>query len=99
MTRRVFHYDRAAGRVVEGPARRVRVRDYCIEDAYSLGPVLSIVDRKPIGSRADLREHNKRNGVIDVGNDPSMRRERKPDVKPGEGLRDDLERIYSEWDA
>ena len=99
MTSRVFHYDRAAGKVVEGPARRRRIRDYTVEDAYSAGPVLSPIDRQPIASRMDLREHNKRHGVVDVGNDPSMLRERRPDVNPGEGLRNDLERIYSEYDS
>jgi len=34
-----------------------------------LQPFRSPVDRSIIGSRSDLREHNKRNGVVQVGTD------------------------------
>lgn len=39
---------------------------YIIRD---IQPFRSPVDRKVITSRSELREHNKRNGVIEVGNE------------------------------
>ena len=96
MARRVFRWRH--GEVVEGAPRQARPVHF-IQDCYSDNPVLSSVDMKPIASRADLREHNKRNNVVDVGNDKSMFRIGEKVSRPGEGLRDDLQRIYSEYDA
>lgn len=39
-------------------------------------PFVSVVDGSIIGSRTDRREHNRRNGVIDVGDDPAVLRPR-----------------------
>ena len=44
-----------------------------IRDAYSDNPVVSPIDGSVIGSRAQLREHNARNEVVDVGNDSTIR--------------------------
>ena len=41
-----------------------------IRDCYSDNPVRSPVDGSMIDSRAKLRDHNRRHGVVDVGNDP-----------------------------
>ena len=40
--------------------------------------VISPVDGSILGSRADVREHNIRNGVVDVGNDPAYKNPTKP---------------------
>ena len=41
-------------------------------------PFVSPVDGTTISSRRDLREHNIRNQVVDVGNDPAYRHPRNP---------------------
>ena len=43
-----------------------------MRDCYSSNPVRSPVDGSIIDSRAKLRAHNARNGVVDVGNDPAF---------------------------
>ena len=40
--------------------------------------VISPVDGTILSSRADVREHNIRNGVVDVGNDPAYKNPTKP---------------------
>ena len=40
--------------------------------------VISPVDGTVLTSRADVREHNRRNGVEDVGNDPAFRHPDRP---------------------
>ena len=95
MKRRIHWWERSKAR---GPRSHLPAPALQI-DAYSDNPILSPVDGKPIASRADLREHNKRNDVLDVGNDKSVLRESTPDVRHGEGLRADLERAYSQHDA
>ena len=55
---------------------------------------VSPVDGSVIGSKADRREHNKRNGVIDVGNDPAALRP-KPPYEP-HGLAEDIVRAMEE---
>lgn len=66
-----------------------------IIDCYSANPVRSIVDGRPIASRAELREHNKRNGVVDVGNDPAFLEPRQPNVEP-QGVEMDVKRAMHE---
>ena len=86
------------GKLVEvHKTRRAPVAPAIMIDAYSKNPILSPVDGKPITHRGELTEHNKRNEVLDVGNDAAMTRERKWEYPTG--LRDDLERAYSEHDA
>ena len=41
-------------------------------------PFVSPIDGTVISSRAHLREHNRRNGVVDVGNDAAFRNPQKP---------------------
>ncbi|MGI9489340.1 MAG: hypothetical protein ACR2RF_26320 [Geminicoccaceae bacterium] len=53
-------------------------------------PFVSVVDWTVIGSRADRREHNKRNKCIDIGSDPAILRPRKP-YEPT-GVADDIRR-------
>ena len=55
---------------------------------------VSPVDGTLISSRSKLREHNARNDVIDVGNDPSLRRP-KPWVEPS-GVLEDIQRAFQE---
>ncbi len=43
-----------------------------IRDCYSNNPVRSPVDGTLLDSRAKLRDHNARNGCVDVGNDPAF---------------------------
>ena len=38
----------------------------------------SPVDGSVISSRSTLREHNRRNGVADVGNDPAFKNPKRP---------------------
>ena len=38
----------------------------------------SPVDGSVISSRSNLREHNRRNGVADVGNDPAFKHPKRP---------------------
>ena len=56
----------------EAPTRRRGRSMLVIDDAYQATPTLSPVDHTPIGSRAQLREHNRRNNVTDVGNDAAF---------------------------
>ena len=42
------------------------------------GAFVSPVDGSVISSRSNLREHNRRNGVADVGNDPAFKHPQKP---------------------
>ena len=49
----------------------------CLANAYSSNPVISPVDHTILQSRQDLREHNKRNDVIDVGNDRAAQEYRR----------------------
>ena len=70
--KRRYRYDRSQGRLVEVFAgERPRVHNL-MRDCYSNNPVLSPVDGTLLDSRAKLREHNARNGCVDVGNDPAF---------------------------
>ena len=42
------------------------------------GAFVSPVDGTVISSRSTLREHNRRNGVSDVGNDPAFKHPKRP---------------------
>lgn len=66
-------------------------------DCYHTNPVQSPVDGRPLDSRAALREHNKRNDVIDVGNDQAAIRpsKREYDMKD---LERDLVDAYDKFD-
>ena len=70
--KRRYRYDKSQGRVVEVFAGdRPRAHEV-MRDCYSSNPVLSPVDGTLLDSRAKLRDHNARNGVVDVGNDPAF---------------------------
>ena len=56
--------------VPEAEARR----GHRMEIVPDITPFVSPCDGTVIGSRADRREHNRRNGVADVGNDPAFQR-------------------------
>ena len=43
-------------------------------------PFISPVDGSTLSSRADVREHNIRNRVVDVGNDPAYKNPQKPSI-------------------
>ncbi len=53
-------------------------------------PFVSPVDWTVISSRADRREHNKRNQCIDIGDDKAILRPKKP-YEP-KGVSDDIRR-------
>ena len=59
------------GKLVEVKAAKPGAHNI-IRDCYSSNPVLSPVDGTLLDSRAKLREHNARNGCVDVGNDPAF---------------------------
>ena len=59
-----------------------------------LEPFVSVVDGSIIGSRIDRREHNRRNGVIDVGDDPAVLR--RPAPYEPKGLGEDIARIFDQ---
>lgn len=59
-----------------------------------LEPFVSIVDGSIIGSRTDRREHNRRNGVIDVGNDPAVLR--RPAPYEPRGVGEEIKRALDE---
>lgn len=44
-------------------------------------PVISPVDGSVLSSRDDVREHNIRNGTMDVGNDPAYKNPQRKDTK------------------
>ena len=68
--KRSYRWDRRTGEMVEVTPPDRSIKHQIMTDAYSNEPTKSPVDGKMITSRAELREHNKRNGVVDVGNDP-----------------------------
>lgn len=57
-----------------------------------LEPFVSVVDWTVIGSRADRREHNRRNQCIDIGDDPAILRP-KPTYEPT-GVAEDIRRAF-----
>ena len=52
----------------------------------------SPVDGSVISSRSPLREHNRRNGVADVGNDPAFKHPKRPS-SPRESAKPMLARL------
>lgn len=94
---RRYRWDPEAGRMVEvGGEDAFALKNLNMVDAYAANPVLSPVDGKPIGSRADLRRHNAEHGVIDVGSDSSVRRPPPRPDRSGEGLDRDIRAAYAE---
>lgn len=66
-------------------------------DAYGKNPVVSPVDWKPIDSRGSLRQHNRRNRVVDIGDDRNAATDREHWVAKKEQQRDldrDLKTAY-----
>ena len=87
------------GELVEKVDARPRLFEVMI-DAYGNNPVVSPVDGKLIGSRADLRAHNERNDVVDVGNDDAFRRLPCSPCSPSEGeVAGSLGTLYDRYDA
>ena len=76
MTRRTYVY--RDGNFIEKhlapPLHAPNSKGVLVRDCYHNNPVVSPIDGKPISSRAELREHNMRHGVVDMGNDPSLTR-------------------------
>lgn len=70
MTRRTFVYDKAVKKFVEKGTIK---REPKVEIIKSFEPFLSPVDGSIISDRSSRREHNARNGVEDVGNDPAFK--------------------------
>ena len=80
-----------SGQLVE----KTRHRRTGVEIMPDISPVISPVDGTILGSRSTIREHNRRNEVIDVGNDPSLWRGNPP---PRE-MPDPVPDILRAWDA
>lgn len=80
--RRTFIYDKRARKVVPKPVyERAQVAP---DLKFELGkPFVSPVDGSYIDTHAKWREHNRRNGVIDVGDDPAATR-RQAVARPDE---------------
>ena len=74
---------------------KARHRRTGVEIMPDIEPVISPVDGTILGSRSTIREHNRRNEVIDVGNDPSLWRGNPP---PRE-MPDPVPDILRAWDA
>lgn len=85
--RRVFVYRN--GKVIE--RSRAPLPDG-LKVMSDIDPFVSPIDGQVVGSRSDRREHNKRHGVIDVGNDPAVLR-RKPAYEP-KGIGEEIARIF-----
>ena len=71
--RRRYFYNRQTGKMEEKTTAVPGAGVTIVQDAYSKNPVVSPIDGSVIGSRTQLREHNARNEVIDVGNDSTIR--------------------------
>ena len=58
-------------------------------------PVVSPIDGSVIGSRRDVREHEKKHGVVEVGTDQSMLRPKAPYQPTGvkADIKDAMERV------
>ena len=79
--RQVFVYrdGKVVDRAEAGPHPFERSR--AVNVMSDLDPFVSMVDGTVIGSRTDRRAHNRRNGVIDVGDDKTVFK-RKPAYEP-----------------
>ena len=68
----------------------------CLANAYSDNPVISPVDHSVISTRQGLKEHNLRNEVVDIGNDPSglQARTQKSDVDITREIEKDVVESY-----
>lgn len=85
---RISYVQRGDGRLyVKGspedpgpPVNRFGTAPMFIGDAYYSNPTVSPVDGSVIDSRAKLREHNARNGVVDIGNDSGVREGRREHI-------------------
>lgn len=94
---RRYRWDREAGRMVEvGGDESPSLKGLNVTDAYFNNPVQSPVDGRVLGSRADLREHNRELGCVDVGNDESVRRPPPRPDRSGEGLDRDIKEAYAQ---
>ena len=62
-------------------------------NAYAKNPVQSPVDFSLLDSRKAVREHNKRNDVVDIGNDGAFKRPQTPKLRHND-LVTDLERNH-----
>jgi len=66
---------------------RVFTAPHVIED---MKPYISPIDGKPVKNRAAHRDHMKRHGVIEVGNEKITNQRSRPKDKPDESLKQDL---------
>ena len=94
MTTYVMRYgeDGKAQLVEKAPPRVSHSRS--LQVMGDIQPFVSIVDGTVVGSRSALRDHNRRNQVIDAGNDPALYRPRKP-YEP-QGVETDVKRAFHE---
>lgn len=85
------------GKLVEKKKARAQVHEVQI-DAYSKNPTVSPVDGSLIASRADLRRHNSRNSVLDVGNDSSLLRREEAPMPSEKEIASHLNEMYQRFD-
>ena len=97
--RRTYVYDKERKEMVEVHRERIHRSPTIMVDAYANNPIKSPVDGRVLDNRYKVKEHNKINNVVDVGNDGVGTRESKPQINPNQGLREDLHRAYSDLDA
>ena len=64
-----------------------------MRNCYARNPVQSPVDFSVLDSRKAVREHNKRNDVVDVGGDKAFKRPQTPKLRHND-LVTDLERNH-----
>ena len=76
--RKTFVYDEKQKKFVEKKYRAIKPR---LQIMGCFDPFISPVDGTIISDRNSRREHNARNGVEDIGNDPAFR---KPQTKENE---------------
>ena len=98
MTRTV--YVLRDGKLVEKAAAPPLRSPTVMIDCYSKNPTVSPVDGSVLDSRRKLANHNARNDVIDVGNDPAVLRRPKPkgmrDVERGEARSRAIHRAFQQ---
>ena len=90
-------------RVVDGEVREVHREGpgahNIMIDAYGKNPTWSPVDGSLISSRAELREHNRRNGVEDIGNDGAGKRPgNRPMSRPQKEIEHSLNTLYQRYE-
>ena len=91
-----YVWHRGIGKVVpkEDAPPDPRERKAPVNLMGDIEPFVSPVDGKPVMSRAARREHNRRHGVVDIGNDQGVFKRKTPYEPRGVG--EDIKRAFEE---